>query len=200
MHSEQKVCAQLVIMGVLKKSLQTWQRTTVSRSERGGIVVCEKSVGSDIESMAEGVGELPRRRKLLDKLMNALRKIGDKRQERHNANSRDQTSGSGIQAPRPQVLQVTRDGMTACHMMARMPGPLSDERLITLASGILIKRRRCAVHCTLIVHLKERFESIIRLGYQTARSVKHRPRWLRQRPGCGVLHDCIQVAQSSAAR
>jgi len=47
MHIEQKVWEQLVIIGVLKKSLHTWQRKAVSRDENVGMLVCNQSVGSD---------------------------------------------------------------------------------------------------------------------------------------------------------
>jgi hypothetical protein len=54
MHFEQNVCEQLVIMGVSNSSLHTWQRRLVSKSERAGMVVTEKSEGSEMvrESIA----------------------------------------------------------------------------------------------------------------------------------------------------
>jgi hypothetical protein len=59
MHFEQNVCEQLVIIGVSKISLHTWQRRFVSKSERAGMVVVEKSEGSEMvrESMTVEISE-----------------------------------------------------------------------------------------------------------------------------------------------
>ena len=43
----QKVCEQVVTMGVVKKSLHTWQRREVSSAEKGGREVLSQSLGSE---------------------------------------------------------------------------------------------------------------------------------------------------------
>lgn len=47
MQSEQKVCEQDVIIGVLKKSLHTWQRRAASTGPSCDTGVCNQSDGSD---------------------------------------------------------------------------------------------------------------------------------------------------------
>jgi hypothetical protein len=53
MHKLQNVWEQLVIMGVLKKSLQTWHRSADSRGARAARGVGSQSVLSGTEASAE---------------------------------------------------------------------------------------------------------------------------------------------------
>lgn len=69
MHRLQKVWEQLVIMGVLKRSLQTWHRSADSRGARAARGVDSQSVLSGTEAEAESKDSI---------LFNARRKDGSR--------------------------------------------------------------------------------------------------------------------------